>query len=255
MSAVDHAFVKAIYTIKALSRGPSMLGRPSEGRRIELYGLYKQATEGDIEGLLPRPQGNSPQVVASRKKWDAWKSQEGVSKYEAKRRYVGLLLDTMQELNPDAITQQPALRELSIAYSQTTQPQKPQTYSEFGLSERHSDIDPADSVSNWRHDVSWQLESITEELRSREDQRVGKSQPASAKAWLLFLRLVLGKLYGLVQRVVTDLAFLLVLIFTIRLIRKNTIYMPKYLRSTLLAIGRIFTSSAKDLGIHIHVTD
>lgn len=250
MSAADHAFVKAIYTIKALSRGPSALERPSEDRRIELYGLYKQATEGDIEGLLPRPEGSTLQGLASRKKWDAWKAQEGVSEHEAKTRYVGLLLETMQQLNPETFSQQPAWRDLKSAYLQALQPQRVPTYSEFGLSERQSDIeDPADTVSNWRHDVSWQLESITEELRNRERNTPHPSGDEKNK-WLLLIRHILVNTYGLVQRVITDLAFILFVLLVIRIVRSKIVRAPKLIRHIPVAVVRMLIDTVKDFGFH-----
>ena len=84
-------FDQAIETIKALSTrsGYGSLPRPPVESRTKLYGLYKQATEGNIDRVLPvRPVGNSPYDEAAKRKWDAWKDQEGISRTEAKRRYI-----------------------------------------------------------------------------------------------------------------------------------------------------------------------
>lgn len=100
--SIDRVFVKAISTIKALSarKGPGSLPQPPVDRRIRLYGLYKQATgmmstgfvfglpqifcgldqesqkhmltrglEGDVDGIMNRPSGKTPEDLASRRKW------------------------------------------------------------------------------------------------------------------------------------------------------------------------------------------
>ena len=56
---LDRVFVKAIATIRALSSRSNYgsLPRPPAENRIKLYGLYKQATEGDVDGVMPRPVG------------------------------------------------------------------------------------------------------------------------------------------------------------------------------------------------------
>ncbi len=73
-------FAEAQERVKRLSR------RPSNEQLLELYGLYKQATEGDAKGSRPGildPRG--------RAKFDAWTARKGVSQAEARRRYVGLV--------------------------------------------------------------------------------------------------------------------------------------------------------------------
>ncbi len=70
---------------------------------MRLYGLYKQAMEGDVDGVMERPTaatvagGSSDEVVREQDKWDAWNSQKGISRTEAKRRYVEALIETMHK--------------------------------------------------------------------------------------------------------------------------------------------------------------
>ena len=59
----------------------------------ELYGLYKQATEGDVN-MQPgevdanaADQANGPAGL-SQAQWDSWNQFKGVAEDEAKRRYV-----------------------------------------------------------------------------------------------------------------------------------------------------------------------
>ncbi len=60
--------------------------RPSNAELLDLYGLFKQATEGDVSGERPGlldPRG--------RAKWDAWAALRGTSTDEAKSSYVRLV--------------------------------------------------------------------------------------------------------------------------------------------------------------------
>jgi acyl-CoA-binding protein len=76
---------------------------------MRLYGLYKQAMEGDVDGVMERPSSfssattgaststSSDELVREQDKWDAWNSQKGLSRTEAKRRYVEALIETMHK--------------------------------------------------------------------------------------------------------------------------------------------------------------
>lgn len=61
-----------------------------------LYGLYKQATEGNVEGIIKRPIGNSSADESAKRKWDAWKQHQNLSASDAKRKYIAYLIDTMK---------------------------------------------------------------------------------------------------------------------------------------------------------------
>ncbi len=72
---------------------------------MRLYGLYKQAMEGDVDGVMERPSAtlgtaagsSSDEIAREQDKWDAWNSQKGISRTEAKRRYVEALIETMHK--------------------------------------------------------------------------------------------------------------------------------------------------------------
>ena len=53
---------------------------------LDLYALYKQATEGDVTGK--RPGFTNP---VGRAKYDAWVEQQGLSAEEARDEYVTLV--------------------------------------------------------------------------------------------------------------------------------------------------------------------
>ena len=59
----------------------------------ELYGLYKQATEGDVNMQPGEVDPNAADQASgpaglSQAQWDSWNQFKGVSEDEAKRRYV-----------------------------------------------------------------------------------------------------------------------------------------------------------------------
>lgn len=107
---------------------------------MRLYGLYKQAMEGDVDGVMERPTAAtiatggsthngsggggssrrssvSEDVVREQDKWDAWNSQKGLTRTEAKRRYVEALIETMHKYasTPNAIE---LVNELEFVWNQ-----------------------------------------------------------------------------------------------------------------------------------------
>ncbi|KAI0192558.1 acyl CoA binding family protein [Xylaria flabelliformis] len=104
--SVDRVFVHALSTVKKIPKTGAL--RPPPSDRLRLYGLYKQAMEGDVDGVMDRPRPGSglegDELQREKDKWDAWNSQSGLSRTEAKRRYVEALIDTMHRYanTPDA---------------------------------------------------------------------------------------------------------------------------------------------------------
>lgn len=86
-------FVHALNTVKRIPRLGS--ARPPPAERLKLYSLYKQSLEGDVDGVMERPQGRSDVARSEQAKWDAWHTQKGVSRTEAKRQYIATLIETM----------------------------------------------------------------------------------------------------------------------------------------------------------------
>jgi diazepam-binding inhibitor (GABA receptor modulating acyl-CoA-binding protein) len=60
--------------------------RPSNEELLQLYGLYKQATEGDVSGARP-----GMLDLKGRAKYDAWARKKGTSKDDAMKGYVALV--------------------------------------------------------------------------------------------------------------------------------------------------------------------
>lgn len=57
--------------------------KPSNELKLELYGMYKQAMEGDVTGSRP-----GMMDFVNRAKYDAWADMKGVSRESAMQRYI-----------------------------------------------------------------------------------------------------------------------------------------------------------------------
>lgn len=67
----------------AKARVEKLSERPSNDQLLDLYGLYKQATEGDVKGSRP-----GLLDLKGRAKYDAWASRKGTGKDDAMKRYI-----------------------------------------------------------------------------------------------------------------------------------------------------------------------
>ena len=56
---------------------------PTPAQKLELYGFYKQATEGDVAGDLP-----AATDFIARAKYQAWEKCKGITKQEAMQKYI-----------------------------------------------------------------------------------------------------------------------------------------------------------------------
>lgn len=61
--------------------------RPSNDTLLQLYSLYKQATEGDVNVDPP----SNPFDFVSRAKFEAWTSLQGKTKEAAMKEYIDLV--------------------------------------------------------------------------------------------------------------------------------------------------------------------
>ncbi|PIG07379.1 acyl-CoA-binding protein [Comamonas sp. 26] len=71
---------------EAVKNSTSISERPDNATLLKIYGLYKQATDGDNETKKP-----SFTDMVARAKWDAWAKLEGTSSDEAKQLYIDLI--------------------------------------------------------------------------------------------------------------------------------------------------------------------
>ncbi|KAL4945807.1 acyl CoA binding protein-domain-containing protein [Aspergillus oleicola] len=114
--SVDRVFVHALNTVKRIPRTGT--ARPPASERLKLYGLYKQSMEGDVEGVMDRPVGNTADVYMECEKWDAWFAQRGVSRTEAKRRYISTLVETMHTYASQTAEARELVSELEFVWDQ-----------------------------------------------------------------------------------------------------------------------------------------
>ena len=70
----------------AVAKSKTMTRKPSNEELLQLYALYKQATEGD--NTDPRPGGFDFKAIA---KHDAWEEKKGLRKEDAMAAYVKLV--------------------------------------------------------------------------------------------------------------------------------------------------------------------
>ncbi len=80
MSELDDQFEAAVAASKKLSAAPD------QATMLKLYSLFKQATEGDVEGK--RPGFTNP---VGRAKYDARKGLVGTDPAQAKQEYITLV--------------------------------------------------------------------------------------------------------------------------------------------------------------------
>jgi diazepam-binding inhibitor (GABA receptor modulator, acyl-CoA-binding protein) len=78
--------VKVLFD-QAAAESESLSERPSNETLLQLYGLYKQATEGDVNVDPP----SNPFDFVSRAKYDAWAGLKGRSRETAMKEYVKLI--------------------------------------------------------------------------------------------------------------------------------------------------------------------
>lgn len=82
MSDIQAQFEQALVDVKQLSE------KPGNMTLLRLYALYKQGSEGDVNGEKP---GFTD--IVGKYKYDAWAALKGTSQEEAQKQYVQLVGD------------------------------------------------------------------------------------------------------------------------------------------------------------------
>jgi diazepam-binding inhibitor (GABA receptor modulator, acyl-CoA-binding protein) len=80
MSDLKKKFDAASQSVKKLAEDPG------NDAKLQLYALYKQATEGDVQGKRP---GFTDMI--GRAKYDAWAKSKGLSEDDAMKKYIDLV--------------------------------------------------------------------------------------------------------------------------------------------------------------------
>jgi acyl-CoA-binding protein len=71
----------------AVAASKTLAEKPDNDTLLQLYSLYKQASEGDVNGEAPA----NPFDIVGRAKYDAWSNQKGKTKEQAMEEYVKLV--------------------------------------------------------------------------------------------------------------------------------------------------------------------
>ena len=71
---------------KAVTESKQLPEKPDNATLLKIYALYKQASEGDVEGKRP-----GMTDLVGRAKYDAWAAIKGKSKNDAMQAYVDLI--------------------------------------------------------------------------------------------------------------------------------------------------------------------
>ena len=71
---------------QAVSDSKHLSERPSNETLLQLYSLYKQSTEGDVNTPPPNPLD-----FVARAKYEAWERIKGKAKEEAMKEYINLM--------------------------------------------------------------------------------------------------------------------------------------------------------------------
>ena len=72
---------------QAAADSKSLSERPSNDTLLQLYSLYKQATEGDVNSEPP----SNPFDFVNKAKYEAWAALKGKSKDAAMKEYTALV--------------------------------------------------------------------------------------------------------------------------------------------------------------------
>jgi diazepam-binding inhibitor (GABA receptor modulating acyl-CoA-binding protein) len=67
----------------AASEATKLAKTPNNDQKLELYALYKQASEGDVKGSRP-----GMLDLTGRAKFDAWSKKKGLTSEQAMQQYV-----------------------------------------------------------------------------------------------------------------------------------------------------------------------
>ncbi len=78
--------VKSLFE-KAVQESERLNQKPSNETLLQLYSLYKQATQGDVNITPP----DNPFDFVAKAKYESWNALKGKSKAEAQQEYINLV--------------------------------------------------------------------------------------------------------------------------------------------------------------------
>lgn len=123
----DRVFGYALNTVNKIRTDGQ---KPPLADRLRLYGLYKQSMEGDVRYVASRPSGNSDAVRKEQDKWEAWNENTGLSRTEAKKRYIETLISTMHAYASTTPEARELVSELEFVWEQVRNNSQPSSNSQ-----------------------------------------------------------------------------------------------------------------------------
>lgn len=72
---------------QAVADSKTLAAKPSNDILLQLYSLYKQATEGDVNIEVP----SNPFDIVGKAKYNAWEGLKGKSKEDSMNEYIALV--------------------------------------------------------------------------------------------------------------------------------------------------------------------
>jgi len=78
--SLDERFNAAAERVKTLKN------KPNDTQLLEIYGLFKQGTVGDVNTSRP-----GMLDLKGKAKWDSWNGLKGTSQDEAKEKYIAIV--------------------------------------------------------------------------------------------------------------------------------------------------------------------
>ena len=72
---------------EAVANSKTLADRPSNDTLLQLYSLYKQASEGDVNVDAP----SNPFDFVAKAKYEAWEALKGTAKEKAMQDYIDLI--------------------------------------------------------------------------------------------------------------------------------------------------------------------
>lgn len=72
---------------QAIEDSKNLKSKPSNESLLQLYSLYKQATEGEVNTEPP----SNPFDFVAKAKYEAWQNCKGMSKQTAEQEYINLV--------------------------------------------------------------------------------------------------------------------------------------------------------------------
>uniref|UniRef100_A0AAF5Q5U8 ACB domain-containing protein n=1 Tax=Wuchereria bancrofti TaxID=6293 RepID=A0AAF5Q5U8_WUCBA len=92
MFSVEEKFQAAVSIVQKMPKSGPMV--PTNDEKLMFYSLYKQATEGKNKNAQP----NFLHFL-QKAKWEAWKKLGEMSSDEAKKKYINLVKQTINEMS------------------------------------------------------------------------------------------------------------------------------------------------------------